>query len=48
MSTPALVVDGELRLSGRVPKVADMIKVLERPAETGASGGGCSCSGGCC
>lgn len=48
MSTPALVVDGTLRLSGRVPKVADMIALLQRPADTGTSGGGCNCSGGCC
>ncbi|PKQ30258.1 MAG: hypothetical protein CVT60_01260 [Actinobacteria bacterium HGW-Actinobacteria-10] len=48
MSTPALVVDGQVRLTGRVPKVADMIALLQRPAEGGAPAGGCGCSGGCC
>ncbi|MHB9003484.1 MAG: thioredoxin family protein [Coriobacteriia bacterium] len=48
MSTPALVVDDQVRLAGRVPSVADMIKVLQRPGDTGAKSGGCNCSGGCC
>ncbi len=30
MSTPALVVDGELRLAGRVPSVDDLVKLLQR------------------
>lgn len=47
MSTPALVVDDTVRLTGRVPKVADMVALLQRPAE-GAAPGGCNCSGGCC
>jgi small redox-active disulfide protein 2 len=29
MSTPALVVDGEVKLSGRVPSVADIKKILK-------------------
>lgn len=30
MSTPALVVDGEVRLSGRVPSVDDLMSLLAR------------------
>lgn len=30
MSTPALVVDGEVRLAGRVPSIEDAISILER------------------
>jgi small redox-active disulfide protein 2 len=30
MSTPALVVDGELRLAGRVPSVDDLVALLQR------------------
>jgi small redox-active disulfide protein 2 len=30
MSTPALVVDGQVRLAGRVPSVADVVSILER------------------
>jgi small redox-active disulfide protein 2 len=30
MSTPALVVDGEVRLAGRVPSIEDVISILER------------------
>lgn len=48
MSTPALVVDGTVRLAGRVPSLADMIKVLQSSADAGTSAGGCNCSGGCC
>jgi small redox-active disulfide protein 2 len=29
MSTPALVVDGEVKISGRVPNVADIKKILK-------------------
>ncbi|MFZ2454879.1 MAG: thioredoxin family protein [Candidatus Altiarchaeia archaeon] len=29
MSTPALVVDGEVKFSGRVPNVADIKKILK-------------------
>jgi len=29
MSTPALVVDGEVKISGRVPNVADIKKLLK-------------------
>ena len=44
MSTPALVVDGEVKLSGRVPAVADIERIL---ASSAPSGCGCGCSG-CC
>lgn len=47
MATPALVVDGQLRLSGRVPRAADLIKVLQRPASESGTGG-CGCGSGCC
>jgi small redox-active disulfide protein 2 len=30
MSTPALVVDGQLRLAGRVPSVDDLVALLQR------------------
>jgi small redox-active disulfide protein 2 len=29
MSTPALVVDEEIRLAGRVPSLEDVVKILE-------------------
>ena len=30
MSTPALVVDGEVRIAGRVPSVEDLVALLTR------------------
>ncbi|MDZ4168635.1 MAG: thioredoxin family protein [Coriobacteriia bacterium] len=30
MSTPALVIDGELRVAGRVPSVDDLVALLQR------------------
>lgn len=30
MSTPALVVDGQVRLAGRVPSVDDLVSLLQR------------------
>jgi small redox-active disulfide protein 2 len=30
MSTPGLVVDGEVRLAGRLPKLAEVRSILER------------------
>lgn len=30
MSTPALIVDGEIRLAGRVPSVDDLAALLQR------------------
>lgn len=44
MTTPALVVDGEVKVAGRVPAVADIEKFL---AGGTAKSGGCGC-GGCC
>ena len=32
MSTPALVVDEKLRLSGRVPSLDEVVSILSRPA----------------
>lgn len=31
MTTPALVVDGQVRVAGRVPSVDDLVKLLTRP-----------------
>jgi small redox-active disulfide protein 2 len=44
MSTPALVVDGKVKFSGRVPSREEIKKYLK--GETGT--GGCSCGGRCC
>lgn len=30
MSTPVLVVDGQVRLAGRVPTIEDVVAILER------------------
>lgn len=30
MSTPALVIDGELRVAGRVPSVDDLVALIQR------------------
>jgi small redox-active disulfide protein 2 len=30
MSTPALVIDGEVKLAGRVPTVDEVVKILQR------------------
>jgi len=51
MTTPALVVDGKVRLAGRVPKPAEMALLLEASsdsAESAGSQGGCSCGNGSC
>lgn len=51
MTTPALVVDEQLKVAGRVPGVADVEKMLQAGATdepaAGASGG-CGCGSGCC
>jgi small redox-active disulfide protein 2 len=44
MSTPALVVDGKVKFSGRVPAKEEIKKCLQ--GETGISS--CGCNGGCC
>lgn len=52
MTTPALVVNGQVRLAGRVPSAAAMLELLGASADASpsdaGSAGGCSCSGGCC
>ena len=49
MTTPALVVDDEVKVAGRVPSVDDVAKLLTsgsgKPGTVGS--GGCGC-GGCC
>ena len=47
MTTPALVVDGQVKIAGRVPKPADLARLLQSAGGAGPSGG-CDCSGGCC
>lgn len=48
LSTPALIVDGEVRSKGRVPSASELKELLEAPGKQG----GCCCSGGknsnCC
>lgn len=46
MTTPALVVDDDVKLSGRVPSVSDVEKILggTKPADDSCD---CDC-GGCC
>lgn len=44
MSTPALVVDGVVKLSGRVPSVEEVVALLK---EGGAVAKGCGCGGAC-
>lgn len=59
MTTPALVIDGQVRLAGRVPSAADMVALIEGASASSGCGcgdgapatgqGGCGCgSGGCC
>ncbi|MDO9107363.1 MAG: thioredoxin family protein [Coriobacteriia bacterium] len=47
MTTPALVVDGEVRVAGRVPSAAEMLDLFKRGGTPGVQGG-CSCGGNCC
>lgn len=44
MSTPALVVDGKVKFSGRVPGKDEIKKYLQG----GPSDTSCGCGGGCC
>ena len=44
MSTPALVVDGQVKVSGRVPGKDEIKRLLQG----GSAAGGCNCGGGCC
>ena len=52
MTTPALVVDEQLKVAGRVPGVADVEKMLQtsNAADAGdaPAAGGCGCGGSCC
>lgn len=45
MSTPALVVDGQVKFSGRVPKKDEVKKYLQGGEGETTS---CGCGGGCC
>lgn len=48
LRTPGLVIDGKLVLSGRVPSVDEIVKLLSGAgAESLGAKGGCDC-GGCC
>lgn len=49
MSTPALVIDETVVVSGRVPEVAEITEMIASavPEESGGSGG-CGCGEGCC
>jgi len=44
MSTPALVIDGKVKFSGRVPSKDEIKKYLQ--GESGSNS--CGCGGGCC
>lgn len=44
LSTPALVVNGQVKFSGRVPSKDEIKKYLQG----GQSDTSCSCNGGCC
>jgi small redox-active disulfide protein 2 len=44
MSTPALVIDGKVKFSGRVPSKDEIKKYLQ--GESGSSS--CGCGSGCC
>ncbi len=50
MTTPALVVDDEVKVAGRVPSVDDVAKLLSSGSSApGTVGkGGCGCGGSCC
>jgi len=46
MSTPALVVDGVVKLSGRVPSHEELVALLKDTTATVPSGG-CGCGSSC-
>lgn len=48
MSTPALVVDEKVVMTGAVPDVKEIKKLLEGGNEEDKKCSGCSCGGGCC
>jgi len=45
MVTPALVVDGEVKVAGKVPSVDEISKILN--SEDSGESGGCGCDCGC-
>lgn len=47
MTTPALVVNGQVKVAGRVPKADDVARLLQGAGDAPASGG-CGCGSGCC
>jgi small redox-active disulfide protein 2 len=48
MSTPALVVDEKVVMSGLVPNVKEIKDLLEGGSEENNKYRSCSCGGGCC
>jgi len=47
MTTPALVVDEQVKVAGRVPSTAEVARLLQSGADSAPSGG-CGCGSGCC
>lgn len=49
LSTPALVINEVIKVKGKVPEVAEIIKILEDDcANNNTSTNGCCSSSGCC
>jgi len=48
LSTPALVVDGEVRCKGRVPSASELKELLAGPAKKGGCCGGGGNGSSCC
>jgi small redox-active disulfide protein 2 len=48
MSTPALVIDGKVKFSGRVPAKEEIKKYLQGESDTAPTSGGCNCGEKCC
>jgi small redox-active disulfide protein 2 len=46
MRTPALAVDGEVKIQGQIPSIEEVKKILESEATAYGPGLGCSCSQG--
>ncbi|MDP2183678.1 MAG: thioredoxin family protein [Actinomycetota bacterium] len=46
MTTPALVVDEQVKVAGRVPSAEEVARLLQGAADAGT--GGCGCGGSCC
>lgn len=49
MSTPALVIDGEVKLSGRVPNLSEVEEIINgsKSSSGDIASGGCECGGKC-